>query len=69
MTVELEFDVGQKVRHRKTGMTGKIFSIELQKHGDTIFAVYNLIGEDSEGVPIAGLTIREHGFGLSKVEG
>ena len=68
MTVELEFSIDQKVKHRKTGMVGKIYSIELQKHGSSIYPIYHIIAEDSEGTPLAGVLIKEHEFGLSEVK-
>ena len=67
ITVNLEFDINQRVKHRKTGMTGKIYSIELHKRGNDIYAIYHLIAEDSEGTPLAGVLIKEHGFGLDAI--
>lgn len=67
MTVELEFDIHDRVKHRKTGMIGKIHNIELHKRGDDIYAIYILVVEDSDGHLIPGVLIKEHGFGLEPI--
>jgi hypothetical protein len=43
--VELGFDIDERVLHSKSGVNGRIVSIEIQKFNGKYYLIYSMVGD------------------------